>query len=38
MPCFRGCGQNAGHRNNCDCYVQQVNADGSVVLDSMAPA
>jgi hypothetical protein len=37
MPCFCGCGQNDGHRNNRDCYVQQVNADGSVVLESMAP-
>jgi Protein of unknown function with PCYCGC motif len=37
MPCFCGCGQNAGHRNNRDCYVQRVNADGGVVLDSMAP-
>lgn len=37
MPCFCGCGGDAGHRNNRDCYVRQVNADGSVVLDSMAP-
>jgi hypothetical protein len=37
MPCFCGCGQNAGHRNNRDCYVQRVNANGSVVLNSMAP-
>ena len=37
MPCFCGCGQNAGHRNNRDCYVKKVNADGSVVFDSMAP-
>lgn len=37
MPCFCGCGRNAGHRNNRDCYVERVNADGSVVLDSMAP-
>ena len=37
MPCFCGCGQDAGHRSNRDCYVKQVNADGSVVLDSMAP-
>lgn len=36
MPCFCGCG-NDGHRNNRDCYVRQVNPDGSVVLDSMAP-
>jgi hypothetical protein len=32
MPCFCGCGQNAGHRNNRDCYVPSVNADGSVDL------
>ena len=37
MPCFCGCGQNAGHRNNRDCYVKRVNPDGSVVLDPMAP-
>jgi hypothetical protein len=37
MPCFCGCGQNAGHRSNRDCYVRQVKPDGSVVLDSMAP-
>ena len=37
MPCFCGCGGEAGHRSNRDCYVQQVRADGTVVLDSMAP-
>ena len=37
MPCFCGCGGNAGHRSNRDCYVRQVNPDGSVVFDSMAP-
>ena len=37
MPCFCGCGQGAGHRNNRDCYVKRVNADGSVVFDAMAP-
>ncbi len=37
MPCFCGCGQNAGHMSNRDCYVKHVNADGSVVFDSMAP-
>lgn len=37
MPCFCGCGQNAGHPSNRDCYVREVNADGSVVFDSMAP-
>lgn len=37
MPCFCGCNQEAGHQSNRDCYVKQVNPDGSVVLDSMAP-
>jgi hypothetical protein len=37
MPCYCGCGQNAGHRNNRDCYIRRVNADGSVVFDAMAP-
>jgi uncharacterized protein with PCYCGC motif len=37
MPCFCGCGQDAGHRSNRDCYVTAVNSDGSVVLDAMAP-
>ena len=37
MPCFCGCGQDAGHRSNRDCYVKRVNADGTVVLDPMAP-
>ena len=37
MPCFCGCGQNAGHRSNRDCYVKAVRANGSVVFDSMAP-
>lgn len=37
MPCFCGCGSTAGHRSNRDCYVKDVNADGSVVFDPMAP-
>ncbi len=37
MPCFCGCGRVAGHRNNRDGYVREINADGSVILDSMAP-
>ena len=32
MPCFCGCGR-SGHRNNRDCFVRRVNADGSVVFD-----
>ena len=37
MPCFCGCHLEDGHRNNRDCYVEAVNPDGTVVLDSMAP-
>lgn len=37
MPCFCGCQQEDGHRNNRDCYVEAVNPDGSVVFDTMAP-
>lgn len=37
MPCFCGCGQSSGHRNNRDCYVRAVHPDGSVAFDPMAP-
>ncbi|MDQ3693745.1 MAG: PCYCGC domain-containing protein [Chloroflexota bacterium] len=37
MPCFCGCKDEAGHRNNRDCYIKSVSADGSVVFDAMAP-
>jgi hypothetical protein len=37
MPCFCGCGRTDGHHSNRDCFVQHVNADGSAVLDDMAP-
>ncbi len=34
IPCYCGC-VNQGHRSNRDCYVREVRADGSVVLDPM---
>jgi len=37
IPCYCGCGKSAGHRSNRDCYVKRIDADGTVVLDSMAP-
>ncbi len=37
MPCFCGCSGGSGHRNNRDCYIDAVHADGSVTFDSMAP-
>ena len=36
MPCFCGCWRD-GHQNNRDCYIKDVNPDGSVVFDPMAP-
>ena len=36
MPCFCGC-SGSGHRNNRDCYIREVHADGSITFDSMAP-
>jgi hypothetical protein len=36
IPCFCGC-SGSGHRNNRDCYVREVHADGSITFDSMAP-
>jgi hypothetical protein len=35
MPCFCGCGE-WGHASNADCYVQEMRADGSVLLDAMS--
>ena len=35
IPCYCGCG-GVGHQSNLDCFVQQFNADGSVVLDDHA--
>lgn len=34
IPCYCGC-VNQGHRSNGDCYIREVRADGSVVLDPM---
>ena len=32
FPCFCNCG-NMGHESNLDCFVSEINADGSVVFD-----
>jgi Protein of unknown function with PCYCGC motif len=33
MPCYCGCGEEAGHKNNYDCFVNENKADGSLVWD-----
>jgi hypothetical protein len=33
MPCYCGCGESAGHKDNSNCFIKEVNTDGSVVWD-----
>lgn len=33
IPCYCGCGA-MGHTSNYDCYVKEINPDGSIVYDS----
>lgn len=35
LPCFCGCG-NAGHRNNYDCFIDEVQRAGTVTIDGMS--
>lgn len=33
IPCYCGCGESAGHKNNKNCFIKEVKQDGSVVWD-----
>ncbi|MET1122214.1 PCYCGC motif-containing (lipo)protein [Priestia megaterium] len=33
IPCYCGCGESAGHKNNYDCFIQENKKDGRVVWD-----
>lgn len=33
MPCYCGCGESVGHGSNLNCFIQEMNDDGSVVWD-----
>lgn len=33
MPCYCGCGESAGHKNNYDCFVAENKEDGKIVWD-----
>lgn len=33
IPCYCGCGESAGHTSNMNCFVKEVNKDGSFVWD-----
>ncbi|WP_212774277.1 PCYCGC motif-containing (lipo)protein [Polycladomyces abyssicola] len=34
IPCYCGCGESVGHKNNLNCFVKETKSDGSIVLDS----
>jgi len=36
IPCYCGCGQSAGHKDNFDCYVSQPRSEGWSILDTHA--
>lgn len=33
IPCYCGCGEEAGHRDNGDCFVKEIQSDGKVLWD-----
>jgi hypothetical protein len=35
FPCYCGC-VDAGHKSNLDCYIQEVQPDGSIIFDEHA--
>nr|WP_245726260.1 PCYCGC domain-containing protein [Marininema mesophilum] len=34
MPCYCGCGESVGHKNNLDCFVHELKKDGKITWDS----
>ncbi|GLC88611.1 PCYCGC domain-containing protein [Lysinibacillus piscis] len=33
IPCYCGCGESAGHKNNLNCFIQEKRKDGTIVWD-----
>lgn len=33
IPCYCGCGDSVGHKDNYDCFIHKNNSDGSVIWD-----
>lgn len=33
IPCYCGCGESAGHRNNLNCFISEKREDGSILWD-----
>ncbi len=36
IPCYCGCGENAGHKSNKNCFIKEIKQNGEVVWDSHA--
>ncbi|MGM9988133.1 MAG: PCYCGC motif-containing (lipo)protein [Bacillaceae bacterium] len=36
IPCYCGCGESVGHKDNLDCFIKEVKKDGTVVWDDHA--
>lgn len=36
IPCYCGCGDSVGHKDNYDCFIHENNEDGSLVWDDHA--
>lgn len=36
IPCYCGCGQSVGHKDNYDCYVREPRSGGWSILDTHA--
>lgn len=36
MPCYCGCGESVGHRNNYDCFIHENKENGAVTWDNHA--
>jgi hypothetical protein len=36
MACYCGCGESVGHKNNRNCFIQEVKPDGKIVWNSHA--
>jgi hypothetical protein len=33
IPCYCGCGESAGHKSNQNCFIKEVQSDGTVIWD-----
>ncbi|WP_078501517.1 PCYCGC motif-containing (lipo)protein [Paenibacillus selenitireducens] len=33
IPCYCGCGESAGHESNLNCFIDEIQEDGSVIWD-----